>query len=203
MAVSQWQHNGLAAPCPAPANRRHLSFAPVVAVAAIPNFLVVVPSSPDTALRAVIDAARTQPEVLRYARGGMRSTPHLSGEMLKVMAKVKIQETPYYKGAAPALIDVLAGRVSMGFDSVGTSIKYVKAGRLYALALTSLKCTSSLPEVPTIAEQGYAEFDVVAWMGIWTIAGVPRKIVHACEYMRRPGVGMRQRNTEPECDSVM
>jgi len=151
-------------------------FDPVVPVAAVPNFLVVAPSSPYTTLAQLIDAARAQPGVLTYASSGIGASPYLSAELLKVMANVNIREITY-KGGAPALIDVLAGRVSMGFDAVGTSAARVKAGQLRALAVTSIKRVAAMPDIPTIAEQGYPGFDVGAWYGFWTRAGTPPEIV--------------------------
>ena len=151
-------------------------FVPVVPVAAVPNFLVVAPSSPYKTLTELIDAARAQPGVLTYGSSGLGASPYLSAELLKAMAKVDIREITY-KGGAPALLDVLAGRVSMGFDAVGTSAARVKAGQLRALAVTSIKRVGAMPEIPTIAEQGYPGFDVGAWYGFWTRAGTPPEIV--------------------------
>jgi tripartite-type tricarboxylate transporter receptor subunit TctC len=151
-------------------------FEPVVPVAAVPNFLVVAPNSPYTTLAELIEAARAQPEALTYASSGIGASPYLSAELLKVMAKVSIREITY-KGGAPALIDVIAGRVSMGFDAVGTSATRVKAGQLRALGVTSIKRVAAVPEIPTIAEQGYPGFDVGAWYGIWTRAGTPPEAI--------------------------
>lgn len=151
-------------------------FDPVVPLAAVPNFLVVAPSHPWKTLAELIDAARAKPGELTYASSGLGASPYLSAELLKTMAKVDIREITY-KGGAPALIDVLAGRVSMGFDAVGTSTARVKAGKLRALAVTSIKRVAAMPEIPTIAEQGYPGFDVGAWYAIWTRAGTPPAII--------------------------
>lgn len=151
-------------------------FSPVVPVAAVPNFLVVAPSSPYTTLAQLIDAARAQPGALTYASSGIGASPYLSAELLKTMAKVDIREITY-KGGAPALLDVLAGRVSMGFDAVGTSTARVKAGQLRALAVTSSKRVGAMPDIPTVAEQGYLGFDVGAWYAFWAPAGTPPEIV--------------------------
>lgn len=150
-------------------------FDPVVPVAAVPNFLVVAPSSPYTSLAQLVEAARAQPGVLTYASSGIGASPYLSAELLKAMAKVDIREITY-KGGAPALLDVLAGRVSMGFDAVGTSSARVKSGQLRALAVTSIKRVAAMPEIPTIAEQGYPGFDVGAWYAFWAPAGTPPEI---------------------------
>ena len=151
-------------------------FDPVVPVAAVPNFLVLAPSHPWKTLAELIDAARAQPGVLTYASSGLGASPYLSAELLKTVANVDIREITY-KGGAPALIDVLAGRVSMGFDAVGTSTARVKAGQLRALAVTSIKRVAAMPEIPTVAEQGYPGFDVGAWYAIWTRAGTPPEII--------------------------
>jgi len=152
-------------------------FEPVIPVAAVPNLLVVAPSSPYKTLAELIDAARAQPGMLTYGSSGIGASPYLSAELLKSMAKVDIREITY-KGGAPALLDVLAGRVSMGFDAVGTSSARVKAGQLRALGVTSIKRVAPMPEIPTIAEQGYPGFDVGAWYGIWTRSGTSPEIIN-------------------------
>ncbi|HSQ03092.1 MAG TPA: tripartite tricarboxylate transporter substrate binding protein [Burkholderiales bacterium] len=151
-------------------------FLPVIAVAAVPNLLVVPASAPYKNLNELIAAARAKPGSLTYAGTGFGAMTYLAAELLKLMAKVDITEISY-KGAAPALIDVLAGHVGMLFDTPATSIAHIKSGRLRPLGVTSPKRVRAMPDVPTIAEQGYPGFDAVAWYGIWAPAGTPVEIV--------------------------
>jgi tripartite-type tricarboxylate transporter receptor subunit TctC len=151
-------------------------FDPVISVASVPNILVVPISSPYKTLTELIGAARAKPGSLNYASTGIGASPYLGAELLKHMAKVDITEVTY-KGAAPAIIDVLSGQVNMVFDAAATSIPYIKGGKLLPLGASGLKRVGALPDVPTIAEQGYPGFDVVAWFGIWAPAGTPPQIL--------------------------
>jgi tripartite-type tricarboxylate transporter receptor subunit TctC len=150
-------------------------FDPVILVSSVTNFLVVPASSPYKTLSELVAAARAKPGALTYASTGIGASPYLGAELLKVMAKADITEVTY-KGAAPALIDVISGQVNMIFEATATSIPYIKSGKLRALGGSGLKRVGALPEVPTIAEQGYPGFDVLAWFGIWTPAGTPAEI---------------------------
>lgn len=150
-------------------------FDPVILVASVTNILVVPASSPYKTLAELIAAARAKPGMITYASTGIGASPYLGAELLKLMAKVDITEVTY-KGAAPAIIDVLSGQVNMVFDATATSIPYIKSGRLRPLGASGLKRVGALPDVPTIAEQGYPGFDVLAWFGIWTPAGTPAEI---------------------------
>ncbi len=150
-------------------------FDPVTSVVAVPNFLVVPASSPYKTLAELIAAARAEPGALTYAGTGIGASPTLAAELLKIMAKVDITEVPY-KGAAPAIVDVLSGQVSMKFDNA-FAVPYFKAGRLRLLGVSGLKRIGIMPDVPTIAEQGYPGFDVVAWYGIWAPAKSPPEII--------------------------
>jgi tripartite-type tricarboxylate transporter receptor subunit TctC len=152
-------------------------FDPVISVAAVTNILVVPASSPYQTLSELISAARAKPGSLSYAGTGIGASPYLCAELLKQMAKVDITEVSY-KGAAPALIDVLSGQVNMIFEAGATSMPHIKSGKLRPLGASSLKRVSALPDVPTIAEQGYPGFDVAAWFGIWAPAGTPSEVLH-------------------------
>jgi tripartite-type tricarboxylate transporter receptor subunit TctC len=151
-------------------------FDPVIYVASIPNLLVVPGASPYKTLAELVTAARAKPGSLTYAGTGIGASPYLGAELLKGMAKVDITEITY-KGAAPAIIDVLSGQVDMTFESVATAIPHMKTGKLRALGASGLKRIGAVPDIPTIAEQGYPGFDVVAWFGIWAPAGTPPEIV--------------------------
>ena len=151
-------------------------FDPVISVAAVTNILVVPAASPFKTLAELIAAARAKPGSLNYASTGIGASPYLGAELLKQMARVDITEVTY-KGAAPALIDLVSGQVDMLFEAAATSMPYIKNGRLRPLGASSLKRIGALPDVPTIAEQGYPGFDVVAWFGIWAPAGTPSDVL--------------------------
>jgi tripartite-type tricarboxylate transporter receptor subunit TctC len=151
-------------------------FTPVAAVAAVPNIVAVSADSPYKTLAELIEYARRNPGKMNYASTGTGASPWLGTEYLKAMAKVDILEVPY-KGAGPALMDTMAGRTAFVFDAITTSVPQLKAGKIRALGVSSIKRVGAVPEVPTIAEQGYPGFDVVAWYGLWAPAGTPPEIV--------------------------
>jgi tripartite-type tricarboxylate transporter receptor subunit TctC len=151
-------------------------FEPVISVASVPNILVVPASSPYKTLAELVAAARANPGSLNYASTGIGASPYLGAELLKHMAKVDITEVTY-KGAAPALIDVVSGQINMIFEAGATSMPYIRGGKLRPLGASSAKRIAAIPEVPTIAEQGYPGFDVIAWFGIWAPAGTPQEIL--------------------------
>ena len=151
-------------------------FDPVISVASVTNILVVPASSPYKTLAELISAARAKPGSLNYAGTGIGASPYLCAELLKQMAKVDITEVTY-KGADPALIDVLSGQVNMIFEAGATAMPHIKSGKLRALGASSLKRVGALPDVPTIAEQGYPGFDVAAWFGIWAPVGTPPDVL--------------------------
>jgi tripartite-type tricarboxylate transporter receptor subunit TctC len=127
--------------------------APVTLIATLPFILVVNPAVPAHSLKELVALARSQPGKLNYASSGKGTPPHLAGEMLKQMAEINVVHVPY-KGAAPAVIDVVAGQVEMMFVPAPTGLPLVKAGKLRAIAVSSPKRYASLPDVPTVAEQG-------------------------------------------------
>lgn len=151
-------------------------FTPVAAVAAVPNIVAVPADSPYKTLAELVDYARRNPGKMNYASTGTGASPWLGTETLKALAKVDILEVPY-KGAGPALMDTIAGRTAFVFDAVTTSVPQLKAGKIRALGVSSAKRVAAVPDIPTIAEQGYPGFDVVAWYGLWAPAGTPPEIV--------------------------
>jgi tripartite-type tricarboxylate transporter receptor subunit TctC len=151
-------------------------FAPVILVGSTPYILVVHPSVAATTVKELIALAKANPGKLNYASAGSGSTLHLTGELFKTMAGVDILHVPY-KGSAPALTDLLGGRVQMTFNPAAVVSPHIKSGRLRALAVTSGKRTALAPELPTIAEAGLPGFEASGWYGVLAPAATPRGIV--------------------------
>ena len=148
--------------------------APISMLAMIPFFLVAHPSQPAT-LKEVIAQARSGN--LAYGHGGQGSTMHLAGELLNMMAQIKLQAVPY-KGSGPVSADVLGGQVLLGVVDVPSAIANVKAGKLRALAVTSKQRISAAPEVPTFEEAGLRGYEAVGWFGAVAPAGTPKDIIN-------------------------
>lgn len=151
-------------------------FAPVSLVMASPHALSVHPSLPARTLKDVIAIARAKPGELNYASTGSGSAGHLGMELLKKATGMNIVHVPY-KGAAPGLVDLVAGHVAMMFTSALSTAHFQKTGKVRVLALGSLKRSPSLPDVPTIAESGYPGFEVISWWGVVAPAATPKDIV--------------------------
>lgn len=150
-------------------------FDPVATVAAVPNFLLVHPDSPYKTLDDLVKAARAKPGHITYSSTGIGASPWLGSELLKKMAKVDITEVTF-KGAGAALTAVLGKQTDWVLDAA-SAIQMVKGGRARALGVTSSQRVPAMADVPTIAEQGYPGFDVVAWYGFWAPAGTPPEVV--------------------------
>jgi tripartite-type tricarboxylate transporter receptor subunit TctC len=151
-------------------------FAPVALVAVQPNILVVHPDVPAKSVADLVALARQSPGKLNYASSGAGAAAHLAGELFKTMAGVDIVHVPY-KGAQPALTDLIAGQVQLMFATSASVIPYVKAGRLRALAVTTAQRSPSVPELPTIAEAGLPGFEATTWHGIVVPAATSRAVI--------------------------
>ena len=151
-------------------------FEPVVLVAGVPNLLVVHPSVNARSVKELTALAKAQPGKLNVASSGNGTSIHLSAELYKQMAGVDILHVPY-KGSAPAVADLLGGQVQMMFDNMPVSLPHAKAGKLRALAVTSLKRSPALPDVPTMDEEGLKGFDATSWFGLLAPAGTPKDII--------------------------
>ena len=148
----------------------------VVFVASITNVLIVAADSPLYNVAELIAAAKRSPGKLSFASSGAGSSTHMSAELFKIMAGVDLLHVPY-KGSGPALPDVITGRVSMMFENMPGAVPYVRAGTVRALAVTGLRRTSALPEVPTVTESGILGYESLSWSGIAVAAGTPRDVV--------------------------
>jgi tripartite-type tricarboxylate transporter receptor subunit TctC len=146
-------------------------FAPVALVAIQPNILVVHPSVPAHSVRELIAYAKSQPGKLNYASSGAGAAAHLAGELFKAMTGVQMVHVPY-KGAQPALTDVIAGQCQLMFATSASVIPYIKAGRLRALAVTTAKRSPSVPELPTVGES-VPGFEAITWHGVVVPSATP------------------------------
>jgi tripartite-type tricarboxylate transporter receptor subunit TctC len=151
-------------------------FAPVALASTLPFLLVVHPSLPPKSLAELIALAKARPGQLTYATAGNGSTTHLVIELFKSMAGIDIVHVPY-KGAAPAVADVLAGQVQLMAGDLSTLMPQVKAGKLRALAVTASKRSALAPELPTVAETGVDGFEASGWFGVLAPAATPRALV--------------------------
>jgi tripartite-type tricarboxylate transporter receptor subunit TctC len=151
--------------------------APVSQVVVAPNIMVAHPSLPTRNVKELIAFARSRPGELNLAAGGAGSSQHLAIELFNYMAKVKIVHVPY-RGQGTALIDVVAGQVTLMMANVISALPHVRNGRLRALGVTGGKRTTVAPEIPTIAEGGLPGYEVVQWYAVFAPAGTPREIVN-------------------------
>ena len=151
-------------------------FAPITLLGSAPYVLVVHPALPATSVRELIALAKSRPERLAFASAGNGSGAHLATELLKSLAGIDMIHVPY-KGAGPALPDVISGQVQLMFATHSATGQHVRAGRLRALAVTTAQRSSALPELPTVAEAGVPGYDSGVWYGLLAPAGAPRQIV--------------------------
>ena len=165
-----------------PALNRNVPFdqqrdlAPITLVATAPNILVVGPGLAVRSVEELIQVAKSRPGQLTFGSSGNLGSPHLAGELFNLMTGVNMVHVPY-KGAAASLTDLIAGRISLSFASLPSAIGHVRSGRLRALAVTSEKRFSLVPELPTVAERGLPGFETSAWQGLLAPAGTPRAII--------------------------
>ena len=171
---------------------------------ATPHHLVAHPAAPYASLSELIAAGKKNPGTISYASAGPGTSNHLAGEMLANAARIQLMHVPY-RGSAPALADVLAGHVPLMFDLQTTAIPNLKAGKVKALAVTGLRRSPLLPDVPTVAESGLPDFEVSAWFGLFAPAKVPQPVLKQlsdalAEVMQAPAMVQRLRDigTEPD-----
>jgi tripartite-type tricarboxylate transporter receptor subunit TctC len=150
--------------------------APVAMFATIPYILVVNPAVPANSVKELIALAKVKPGQLNFASSGNGGSPHLCGELFKTMAGIDIVHIPY-KGAAIAMIDVLSGQIPMICTGATALSAHIKAGRLRALGITTLKRSALMPDLPTIHEQGLTGFEVNSWTGLLAPAKTPEPII--------------------------
>ena len=151
-------------------------FAPVALVAIQPNVLVVNSSVKAETVQELVKLAKQNPGKLNYASTGAGAAAHLSGELFKAMTGVEMVHVPY-KGAQPALTDLIAGQVQVMFATSASVIPYLKAGRLRALAVTTAQRSPAMPELPTVSEAGVPGFESITWHGVVVPAATPLDLI--------------------------
>ena len=151
-------------------------FVPITQVMRAPNVLVVTASLPVTSVKELIALYKANPGKYSYGSGGNGSSAHLSAELFKSMAGVDVVHVPY-KGATPALTDVIAGQVAMFMGNLPPAAGHIKSGRVKALAVTTAQRSALVPDLPTVSESGLPGYETVAWFGLFAPTGTPKDIV--------------------------
>jgi tripartite-type tricarboxylate transporter receptor subunit TctC len=151
-------------------------FVPVMLIGGVANVFVVTPSFPPKTIKELVALAKARPGDIVFGSGGVGNSPHMTVELLKYRAKIDMLHVPY-KGSGPALIDVAGGQIQIMVENEPAIVAHVKSRRLRALAGTGPKRSAALAEIPTMIEQGYADFVVEAWFGILAPARTPRAVV--------------------------
>jgi len=152
-------------------------FSPVSLVILVPTVLVVHPSIPARSVKELIALAKSKPGALNYGSAGNGTDNHLTAEVFKHAAKIDALHVPY-KGGGAVMLDLVAGQVAFVFSTIPTAHSFIAAGRLRALAVSSIKRNPSMPDVPTVAESALPGFNVNAWLGLFGPAGVPANVTN-------------------------
>jgi tripartite-type tricarboxylate transporter receptor subunit TctC len=178
-------------------------FAPVTILAVAPTVLVVNRNFPAKSVQELIALARANPGKYTYASGGNGTTPHISGEIFKVMTGTDLLHVPY-KGGSPALADLMGGQVDVMFDTAASAMPHVRSGKLRAIAIATPKRYADYPELPTFAEQGLPDYAINSWYSFHAPAGTPRDVIQKLHgevvvALRSPDVAekLRALNAEP------
>jgi tripartite-type tricarboxylate transporter receptor subunit TctC len=172
-----------------------------VALAAVSPFMLVVNSGvPAKSVQELVALAKAQPGQITAASSGIGTTNHLSLEMFKSMARVDLLHVPY-KGGGPAISDLIGGQVKVHFNTPGTLLPHVKAGRLRALAMTSAQRADFAPDLPTVAESGVPGFEATVWYGVYGPKALPQRLVQRWNdtinrYMKTPQAQAHFRRTD-------
>jgi tripartite-type tricarboxylate transporter receptor subunit TctC len=154
----------------------HKDFAPVALIARSFNIVVVNPNSPIKSVADLIAAAKAEPDKLSYGTFGTGTSAHLAGELFKDMAKVNLTTVPY-KGAAPAITDLIGGQIQLMFTTVASAASLIAGGQLRALAVTSAERSPAFPDLPTVAEAGVPGYSAESWYGLFAPARTPPDVI--------------------------
>ncbi len=171
------------------------SFAPITLYATQPNMLLVHPSVPASSVAEFIALLKANPEKYSYGSAGNGTSQHISGELFKTMAGVRMQHIPY-RGSGQMLPELLGGTLPVAFDNVASAIPHVKAGKLRALAVTTAARSAVSPEVPTLAESGLTGYELSSWQAVFAPPGTPPAIVERLyteigRILKMPEIGKR------------
>jgi tripartite-type tricarboxylate transporter receptor subunit TctC len=153
-----------------------VDFAPITLAAHTPNVLMANPEFPAKTVKELIALAKAEPGKINYGSTSHGGSGHMSEELLELMAGIKMTHVPY-KGATPMLIDLMGGQIPVGFDNLPSSMSFIKAGKVKALAITTAKRWPGAPEIPTMAESGVPGYEVSAWFGLLAPAGTPKVVI--------------------------
>ena len=151
-------------------------FAAVTLALSVPNLYLIHPSLPVRSIQQLVALARARPGEINMASAGYGTMPHMAGELLNLMANVKMVPV-LYKGSGSAIVDLLGGQVPVMIESMLTSLPHIKAGKLYAVAITSAQRNPGVADLPTVAESGYAGYEAITWVGILAPAATPVAIL--------------------------
>jgi tripartite-type tricarboxylate transporter receptor subunit TctC len=151
-------------------------FAPITQIVDVPLVLVVRSELPVNSVQELIAYFQKNPGAINFGSAGNASAQHLSGELFKIRTKLPMQHVPY-KGSSPALTDLLGGQIQLMFDSLPSAMPFITSGRLKALAVTTKKRATGLPDVPTMQEAGMADYETSTWYGLWAPKGTPAAVV--------------------------
>jgi tripartite-type tricarboxylate transporter receptor subunit TctC len=173
-------------------------FASLSIVGSTPLLLVIHPSLPPKTFKEFTAFMKANASKLSYATGGIGSTPHFAAELLSLSLGVKLVHVPY-KGENPAVADIIGGQIPLMFSNISAVLPFVKAGRVRALAITSLKRSPLAPEYPTVAESGFPDFDVATWSGLYAPSAIARDLGmrisgDVAKAVRQPDVKERMAN---------
>jgi tripartite-type tricarboxylate transporter receptor subunit TctC len=170
-------------------------FAPITLVASTPNVITVNADMPAKTLAELLAMARARPGALSFGSTSAGGSPHMSVELLKMMAKLDLVHIPY-KGGGPMLTDLIGGQIPMGVDNLPSSMAHIKSGKIRALAVTTATRWPGAPDIPTVAESGVPGYEASAWFGLLAPAGTPKEIVDllqrsVADSLRDPAVAQR------------
>jgi len=165
-------------------------FAPISLVASTPNVLLANVDLPAQNVKELIALAQAKPGTINFGSTSHGGSPHMSGELFKTLAGIDIVHVPY-KGGSPMLIDLMGGQIAIGFDNLPSSMAYIRAGKVRALAVTTTTRWPGAPEIPTMIEAGVSGYDVSAWFGLLAPAGTPKPLIdelsrHLIAVLRSP-----------------
>ena len=152
------------------------SFEPITLYATQPNVLLVHPSVAATSVNELIALLKAQPEKYAFGSAGIGTSQHISGELFKTMAGVRMQHVPY-RGSGQMIPELLGGTLLIAVDNIATALPHIKSGKLRALAVTTAQRSSAAPDIPTFAESGLAGYELSSWQAVFAPAGTPKAIV--------------------------